>query len=817
MSTRNQLRNRFPLALVALSGTVRGSMKRRARPGLGVLACLLLAMPALANDVAPGSDLLETPPGYTFDIVDPNEPLPADFFGRGSAPWSGTIDLEGNPFPVPGPLGTETADTIVERLETAWLPDPNSSQWTVDIRILALNLVSVAPITVTFPNDPNDPNDPNSQYNVQVCLSQGATQPPGWMTITHLGEQGGLFDSSLPVIARLIFTKVSGSHGDSPVILDPAPQLVFNAANGCWSHADPFSCLYTTFGGFVDHDCDPNTLDVYFPPSSQAPYGFFPGICWFPPTVECKKLTPEQEEWASHGFLPAEDPNCPAVIMCDEQFGACCDDYTGVCEDNVQAGNCIPPLRFAQNATCAELDPMCGGIPGACCWPEGTCTPELPADCSGLWGGPFTECANVDCNNNGQDDFCDILSGCSTDCNRNGIPDACEVLEDCNYNAIPDICDIAWCEGEPWCRDCNENWKPDGCDIADGTSLDCQPDGIPDECQLGTGAPRDVPQWDDGSSENSLGLTAGGEMCWLIHFTVASPGTIQGIKTCFGTPLYPGSSGVSAGQPVRVYVWSDPNGDGNPTDAVFLSQATGVVNGGSIDSDVFQTVAINPPINGSFFVGASVVTTNGYPGPMDQNGPQYNQSWVTFNVVPFDPPNITANLYNMTDIGFPCNWLLRAEVTFWAPPNDCNGNGIPDECDIASGQSQDCQWDGVPDECQLEDNDCNANGIPDECDIASGSSEDLNGNGIPDECEPLCIGDLNCDGNIEFGDINPFVLYLSNFTAWQAAYPGCSAENGDINCDGTYGEGSFGDINPFVALIVQCANGCPCPGPTARP
>ncbi len=63
------------------------------------------------------------------------------------------------------------------------------------------------------------------------------------------------------------------------------------------------------------------------------------------------------------------------------------------------------------------------------------------------------------------------------------------------------------------------------------------------------------------------------------------------------------------------------------------------------------------------------------------------------------------------------------------------------------------------------------------------------------------VGDLNCDGAVDFGDINPFVLYLSNFATWQSAFPTCPAENGDINGDGTYGQGSFGDINPFVALL----------------
>jgi hypothetical protein len=63
-------------------------------------------------------------------------------------------------------------------------------------------------------------------------------------------------------------------------------------------------------------------------------------------------------------------------------------------------------------------------------------------------------------------------------------------------------------------------------------------------------------------------------------------------------------------------------------------------------------------------------------------------------------------------------------------------------------------------------------------------------------------GDLNCDGSVNFGDINPFVLYLSNYTGWSNAYPGCDPKNGDINCDGTYGQASFGDINPFVALLT---------------
>jgi hypothetical protein len=72
-----------------------------------------------------------------------------------------------------------------------------------------------------------------------------------------------------------------------------------------------------------------------------------------------------------------------------------------------------------------------------------------------------------------------------------------------------------------------------------------------------------------------------------------------------------------------------------------------------------------------------------------------------------------------------------------------------------------------------------------------------------------CVGDLNCDGVVDLGDINPFVQYLSDGPAWQAAHPTCPAVNGDIDGDGTYGQWSFGDINPFVTLMSQAPFACP--------
>jgi hypothetical protein len=60
-------------------------------------------------------------------------------------------------------------------------------------------------------------------------------------------------------------------------------------------------------------------------------------------------------------------------------------------------------------------------------------------------------------------------------------------------------------------------------------------------------------------------------------------------------------------------------------------------------------------------------------------------------------------------------------------------------------------------------------------------------------------GDVNCDGTVDFRDINPFVQALTDGDAYQNAYPGCWPENSDINGDGSV---DFGDINPFVELLI---------------
>ena len=68
----------------------------------------------------------------------------------------------------------------------------------------------------------------------------------------------------------------------------------------------------------------------------------------------------------------------------------------------------------------------------------------------------------------------------------------------------------------------------------------------------------------------------------------------------------------------------------------------------------------------------------------------------------------------------------------------------------------------------------------------------------------LCAGDLNCDGIVDFDDIDPFVAALGcqggDPNCWD---PNCPWLNGDTNDDGSV---DFDDIDPFVARI-----GATCP------
>jgi hypothetical protein len=84
-----------------------------------------------------------------------------------------------------------------------------------------------------------------------------------------------------------------------------------------------------------------------------------------------------------------------------------------------------------------------------------------------------------------------------------------------------------------------------------------------------------------------------------------------------------------------------------------------------------------------------------------------------------------------------------------------------------------------------------------------------------------CKADMSNDMVVDVADINPFVLALSNPSAYALASPGLGGSkvfHGDLNCDGTFGYGSFEDIGPFIQRLTEgcCAPNCgDCPGDNA--
>lgn len=267
---------------------------------------------------------------------------------------------------------------------------------------------------------------------------------------------------------------------------------------------------------------------------------------------------------------------------------------------------------------------------------------------------------SLDCNANGIPDECDVgVFATSPDCNVNGIPDECE--PDCNGNGIPDECeaDIA--------QDCNGNGIPDSCDLFSGLEVDCNGNGLPDSCEAA--APLML------YSEVSPSLSPIGDAAPQSH-TFPSPPFASGEVT------------------VELSAIADLAAPTETLD-VFLN--------GVLLGTLFATGAADCP-------GAADVAQLAI-------GPEPFNALVTEADAVVDVVASSA-----VDALFCPGSSVEVRLTYFTGANDCNANGIPDECELTG-------------------NDCNENGVPDECDIASGTSLDTNGDSFPDECEVYFVDD----------------------------------------------------------------------------
>lgn len=307
----------------------------------------------------------------------------------------------------------------------------------------------------------------------------------------------------------------------------------------------------------------------------------------------------------------------------------------------------------------------------------------------------------------------------------------CGELTDFDFNGVPDAC-------EP--QDCNTNGVPDQQDILSGTSQDCQGDGVPDECQ--TDQPTVTYIADSGYSGTAVG-TNHDYIAWLTPFVVEPGGeVITHIDIAWG--------GLPHGEVVSLVLWSDPNGDGDPTDAQVLLEFPTL----SRFEFTGEWVAVNipdtfiGPVGTPFFAGA--YGTFPYdPGNLPVSAPASFDAetagatawWISADA-PIDLDDLSAGAAEFGRLNTVCScdgsWNLRPFTCTGGrcgESDDINQNSQPDECD------PDCDGDLLPDDYEIAaglDTDCNANGLPDGCEALA----DCDGNLIPDVCQEVSPGGL---------------------------------------------------------------------------
>jgi subtilisin family serine protease len=180
---------------------------------------------------------------------------------------------------------------------------------------------------------------------------------------------------------------------------------------------------------------------------------------------------------------------------------------------------------------------------------------------------------------------------------------------------------------------------------------------------------------DDGTRDDSLGLTTGGQFIWLNRFTpdpADFPFSLTEVQILFGQDV-----GVNVGELVDIYVYEDTDGDGNPgTGANFLGSILDAAVQ-AVDDVTFSVYPVAAPIvlNGPGDVLIAVVNRTAgvaagtFPASMDQTS-SAGRSWVGIYSAgnPGNPPTLPADeLWGTVDsFEFPGNFMVRGYGSFGA-------------------------------------------------------------------------------------------------------------------------------------------------------
>ncbi|MEO7723413.1 MAG: hypothetical protein ABIU29_01805 [Chthoniobacterales bacterium] len=185
---------------------------------------------------------------------------------------------------------------------------------------------------------------------------------------------------------------------------------------------------------------------------------------------------------------------------------------------------------------------------------------------------------------------------------------------------------------------------------------------------------------DDGTAEDAIGLTVGGDIIALNKFAVL-PGaeTIATVSIAWGTPAFPDPS--LNGLPYTVAIWSDPNGDGSPTDAVLLNTAGGVVASQGTDTFILTDIPDTTITTTNFFVGFLITHSGGqFPAAFDQTAPTFSNVSYAAGGASGDINNLNNNeipVASIESLGLVGNWLIRADATGEPSPTPTPTPTIP--------------------------------------------------------------------------------------------------------------------------------------------
>lgn len=364
------------------------------------------------------------------------------------------------------------------------------------------------------------------------------------------------------------------------------------------------------------------------------------------------------------------------------------------------------------------------------------------------------------------------------DCDANAIPDACELAAgsafDCNNNGVLDVCD----------GDCDGNGLADECDLATGTAADCNANNVLDACEINRSAFAIALDGSDDYLDVGVSLNINQKLtieAWVlldfankkqIIFAKRDTSPVAGyaffienaalVFTNLGVQRYDGPAILQAGVWTHVAAVFD-----NTNDVLFYvnGQLVGDVPGSMPIASSGGAVFIGslPPSGGDYFDGViddvrvwsvaveaesilanmNTILTGSEPGL---------ESWWRFE---------TGSGLTAFDSAGVNDAILISGPTWVAGPDDCNGNGVLDQCDLVSGFSDDCNKNHVLDECgDLPVGDCTCDFALDSSDFAYFESC-VDGPNGPAALPDCACADIDRDNDVDLQDFGMLMEAMS--------------------------------------------------------